>query len=334
MKIDITELEFYKKYFDVKIDTPDGFQNIGELYKKPNKKCYEIVFSNTIIKCSEDHLFQLNNNEWVKTKDIQVKDKVLSKDGISEVIQKTYIGIHDTFDLEVLHDNHRYYSNNIVSHNSGKTLLALGASMRLLDTQKDKFDKIIYIRKTVISDDQELGFLPGSLDEKMIGYLGPLYSNLEYIVLEKYKNRKESMTKEDITTEIENLMIKYGIEVMYEGHLRGTNIRNAVVIWDECLADDQILDTNLGKLSIKDIWYKYNKNEEIKLKSYNHITNKYEYKLMNSLKRKIIPKNEKMYEIKTSDGEILKVTGNHKLFVNGEYTKVKKIVKGDKLWRP
>ena len=116
---------------------------------------------------------------------------------------------------------------------SGKTILALGAAMRLLDTHKDKYDKIIYIRKTVVSDDQELGFLPGTLEEKLSGYLGPLYSNLEEIVNTKYKNRKTKLNKEETTEAIEGLIKQYNIEVKYEGHLRGDNIRNAVLIIDE-----------------------------------------------------------------------------------------------------
>lgn len=32
---------------------------------------------------------------------------------------------------------------------------------------------------------------------------------------------------------MEELTKKYNIQAMYEGHLRGGNIRNAVIIWDE-----------------------------------------------------------------------------------------------------
>lgn len=159
---------------------------------------------------------------------------------------------------------------------SGKTAIALSAAMRLLDTNKDKYDKIVYIRKTVISDDQELGFLPGSLEEKMEGYLGPLYTNLEYIVLDKYKNRKEKLDKQEVQTQIENLMIKYGIEVMYEGHLRGTNIRNAVVIWDEC-QNDTISAAKLILTRIDD------NSKVFAIGSVNQIDNKFVSKSSNAL---------------------------------------------------
>jgi len=128
------------------------------------------------------------------------------------------------------------YYNVIVSDSpagSGKTLLALSAALKLFDKSKGKYDKIVYIRKTVISDNEELGYLPGSLDEKMAGYLAPLYSNLEYIISKKYNNRKDKLTKEELDSKMEDFMTKYNIQFMYEGHLRGGNIRNALVILDE-----------------------------------------------------------------------------------------------------
>jgi len=236
MRINIIDLKHFKENFDnLKINTPDGFQEIGELYHKPKKKCYSVSFSNgDIIECSEDHLFQLQNNEWVKTKDIKENDITLDGFIVLGVIS---IGIHDTYDLEVLHENHRYYSDGIVSHNSGKTILGLSAAMKLLDTKKDKYDKIVYIRKTVVSDTEELGYLPGDLSEKMSGYLAPLYSNLEYIIDKKYNNKKNKLTKEELDAKIEDTVSKYGIQFMYEGHLRGGNIRNAVVIFDEIQND-------------------------------------------------------------------------------------------------
>ena len=232
MQINITELNRFKENFEnLKISTPDGYQEIGELYFKPNKNCYSVSFSNgDIVECSEDHLFQLADNSWIKTSNIKENDITL--DGFT-VLGVIPIGVHDTYDLEVLHENHRYYSDKIVSHNSGKTLVALSAAMKLLDTHRDKYDKIVYIRKTVISDTEELGFLKGNLDEKMAGFLAPLFSNLDFIVEKKYKNRKTKMTQEELEAKKEEMIAKYQIQSKYEGHLRGSNIRNAVIILDE-----------------------------------------------------------------------------------------------------
>jgi len=128
------------------------------------------------------------------------------------------------------------YHNVVVSDSpagSGKTLIALSAAMKLMDKNKDKYDKIVYIRKTVISDTEELGFLKGDLKEKMSGYLAPLFSNLEYIVEKKYSAKKNKLTKEELDSKLDDLVEKYQIQSKYQGHLRGDTIRNAIVILDE-----------------------------------------------------------------------------------------------------
>lgn len=117
---------------------------------------------------------------------------------------------------------------------SGKTLVTLSNAMHLLDTNRNLYDKIVYIRKTVISADEDLGYLKGDLHEKMSGFLAPLYSNLAFIVDRKYNNRKEKLSTEEMEEEINKLIERYGIVSMWEGHLRGTNIRNAILIIDEC----------------------------------------------------------------------------------------------------
>jgi len=333
MKINVRDLQFYKDNFeDIQVNTPDGYQNIGEVYHKPNKVCLSVSFSNgDIIECSVDHLFQMQNG-WVKS--IDLKEGDTSIDGF-KVLQIINIGIHDTYDLEVLHPNHRYYSENIVSHNTGKTLVALSAAMRLIDTHRDKYDKIVYIRKTVVSDSEELGFLKGSLEEKIQGFLAPLYSNLEYIIGKKYNNRKSKLTQDELNNKLDDYINKYQIQFKYEGHLRGSNIRNAIVILDECLSETQILETTKGKMSIKDICDLII-NEDIYVKSYSHKLKKYTFEKINSIKKQIIDEtDEEMYEIsfeKDGISQTIQVTGNHRLFVNNSYKYVKDIKEKDLLF--
>ncbi len=136
---------------------------------------------------------------------------------------------------------------------SGKTLLALVSAMKLKD--KGLIDKIIYVRKTIISGDKtdELGFLPGNLSEKLYGYVQPMKDNLEYLI--KIKNKKKKYwTKEEIEDAIVELENKYNIEYIYEGHLRGRTLQNkSFIIWDEAqndtLAGLKTLLTRVGENS-------------------------------------------------------------------------------------
>ena len=123
------------------IETPDGWKNIGSLVQKNNKECYNLVLENGMqLGCSSDHyvwasddIYNPFSSAWKKAEDIDVQtDLILTKPNgkpgseaeysdWQKIVAKEYIGIKDTFDLEVDSPDHRYYSNEIVSHNTGKS---------------------------------------------------------------------------------------------------------------------------------------------------------------------------------------------------------------------
>jgi len=112
---------------------------------------------------------------------------------------------------------------------TGKTLLALVSALELF--KKGKCDSITYIRKTIISGDKqdELGFLPGNLQEKLIGYLFPLKDNIEMII--KLKNKKKKRwTQEEIDEAIKNFENQFNIKYEYLGHLRGRNLSGLIIL--------------------------------------------------------------------------------------------------------
>ena len=114
---------------------------------------------------------------------------------------------------------------------TGKTLVAISTAMKLIDTYGDKYHRIVYMRKTINADDEEMGFLPGDESAKYAPYLAPLYSNLEHIISAKY-NKK--FTQEEMESKITDVMKDYQITPMFEGFLRGTNIPSgSIVIIDE-----------------------------------------------------------------------------------------------------
>lgn len=115
--IDITEL--WRNDFG-RINTPDGFQKIKQLVKK-TKNCVAVLFDNgDIIECAVDHKFESYTGEWISAED-SLNMSFLTSKTPSSVIDIKHIGIRDVYDLEVGHKNHRYYSESISSHNTGKT---------------------------------------------------------------------------------------------------------------------------------------------------------------------------------------------------------------------
>ncbi len=129
---------------------------------------------------------------------------------------------------------------------TGKNACATSAACAVMD-KDDRFDKMVYIRKTVLSSDDDVGFLPGSLEEKMAGYLAPLYNTFENIVTHKYKKSKDI----NIEEKSQELMKTYNVTPMYMGHLRGSTISNAIVIIDEIQnmskSDMQLIISRFGE---------------------------------------------------------------------------------------
>jgi phosphate starvation-inducible protein PhoH and related proteins len=98
---------------------------------------------------------------------------------------------------------------------SGKTLLAVQVSLDMYFTRQ--VNKIVITRPTVSNEDN--GYLPGSLSEKMEPWLVPIRSNMR-----KVYNKPailEKMEKEE------------NIELVSLAHFRGRTFDNAVVIVDE-----------------------------------------------------------------------------------------------------
>jgi len=106
------------------IETPQGWVEIGDLIMKRDKDCYLIrTNSGKELGGSSDHYVETTNG-WEKLEDINVQNTtVYTSSGEDDIVSKEYIGKDDTYDLEVKNNDHKYYANGIVSHNTGKTML-------------------------------------------------------------------------------------------------------------------------------------------------------------------------------------------------------------------
>jgi len=176
---------------------------------------------------------------------------------------------------------------------TGKTLIALSAAMRLIDLNKDLYKKIYYIRRTIISGtkEDELGFMPGTLEEKMSGYNTPMEDSIKKVA----QLRKRNATKEEIEEMMERTKEKYDIEYLYAGHLRGSTLDDgSVLIIDEIQNMDisgiRTLISRVGKNSIV-----------IAMGSNNQIDTKYLTQNTNALTflmEKVHSKNESNVSIK------------------------------------
>jgi phosphate starvation-inducible PhoH-like protein len=118
---------------------------------------------------------------------------------------------------------------------TGKTLFATEFGVRnyLMGT----YEKLIFTRPSV-SVDEELGFLPGTMEEKMAPWVRPIYDVLYQFISPK---------------EVQYLMEEKVIEIAPLGYMRGRTFKNCWIVADEMqnstVSQMKMLLTRLGENS-------------------------------------------------------------------------------------
>jgi ATP-dependent Clp protease ATP-binding subunit ClpC len=190
-----------KDFFDMvsneggtyQIETDSGFSNLGSLIKKKNKHSYKITLDNGFfLEASEDHylvvdfdderVVLLDNEKWVPLGSLEVGDKIKTVDGFKSVISKEYLGLNDTYDFEVKDTNHRYLSNGIVSHNTGKTAIVEGLALKIV---QKKCPRILFGKRIVALDMAALVAgtkYRGQFEERLKGIMLELEKTTDVIV--------------------------------------------------------------------------------------------------------------------------------------------------------
>jgi len=98
---------------------------------------------------------------------------------------------------------------------TGKTLLAVQTAVKLF--KEGKVDKIIVTRPAV-SVDEDLGFLPGTLEQKMAPWTRPIFD-----VLREYFDARQ----------IEGMIEEGIIEIAPLAYMRGRTFKNSFILADE-----------------------------------------------------------------------------------------------------
>ena len=122
---------------------------------------------------------------------------------------------------------------------TGKTLLALAAALKML--KSCQYENAKLARPMVELSDKTMGFLPGTVEEKIDPYFGPIYDNLEFLrSLKPEKSEKKGKNAE--TTEsnesasqraLKGWMKNKNLECFALNFLRGRSLPKGLIIIDE-----------------------------------------------------------------------------------------------------
>ena len=113
---------------------------------------------------------------------------------------------------------------------TGKTYLACARSLKYIKDQPETYKKITLIKSVNVPKDEEIGYLKGSMEEKMEMYMYPFISNFEKII-----GKKETLELRESGV-IDILPIKFAL---------GVTLDDSIIIIDEA---QQISKDNLYTL--------------------------------------------------------------------------------------
>jgi phosphate starvation-inducible PhoH-like protein len=137
---------------------------------------------------------------------------------------------------------------------SGKTFLAFGSALKYYFESKNIY-RIIIVRPTIAAgDDSDLGYLPGTLNYKMLPFLAPIVRDSAPLLLKSEVFRTNmSFNDRGSPDPLAALLTKIDIEVVPLAFIRGRTFHNSFIILDEAqnctLNDFKLFLTRVGRNS-------------------------------------------------------------------------------------
>ena len=112
---------------------------------------------------------------------------------------------------------------------TGKTLLALAAGLKKV-VDDNTYNKLL-VSRPVVPLGRDIGYLPGTKEEKLENWMEPIFDNLEFILSASGKDKKYlKKTKEK---SLKNFIESGFIQLEALTYMRGRSIPNQFIIIDE-----------------------------------------------------------------------------------------------------
>lgn len=124
------------------------------------------------------------------------------------------------FALDALCDNNIKLVSLVGKAGTGKTLLAIAAALKLT-IEDNKYERIL-ISRPVVAMGKDIGFLPGTLEEKLDPWMAPIFDSLDHL-----------FGSHGINKEWKTLINKGVIKIEALTYIRGRSIPKQLLIVDE-----------------------------------------------------------------------------------------------------
>lgn len=182
----------------------------------------------------------LEENEFIEVKCGNRKETAIHKDGlikkidIKNVFNVTPKNIAQKFALYALSAPVDEIPIVILKGSAGsaKTFLSLAAGLDATYNQnkENTYDKLLITRNNSQIHGEEFGYLPGSIEEKMMPLLSPFMDNIESLL----RNSCINESNEQIQIQIDDMFNSGVVDVCPVAYMRGRSITHSYLIVDEC----------------------------------------------------------------------------------------------------
>ncbi len=142
---------------------------------------------------------------------------------------------HFAFDL--LLNDHIAFATLIGQAGTGKTLIAIACALQKVLSKQSHYQKLL-VARPIMPLGKDIGYLPGTKDQKLNYWMQPIFDNLDYILQKEgaiqdpavhNAQRKDTPIK----AQIDYLMESGIIEIEAITYIRGRSIPNQIIIIDE-----------------------------------------------------------------------------------------------------
>jgi PhoH-like ATPase len=202
----------------VELDVPMG--QIDEMFSKGAvvPQSNDRLFDNACVMLKENERTALGR---YRKKENEIRPVKLPKNGAMGIKPRNR---EQQFALDMLLDPSIQIMTLVGLAGTGKTLLAVAAGLQ--NTVVDgKYSRLI-ISRPVVPMGRDIGYLPGTLQEKMDPWMQPIYDNLELLMMTGGGKRKTGMKYEE-------LFQQDTIRVEPLTYIRGRSLPSQYIIIDE-----------------------------------------------------------------------------------------------------
>jgi predicted ribonuclease YlaK len=154
---------------------------------------------------------------------------------------------------------------------TGKSVISLAAGLSKV-TDDSSYGKMIIARPVIPLKNSDIGFLPGTIEEKMEPWIKPLKDGIEFLMRLSSQDKRNGRSADE-------LFDQGFVEIVPLAYVRGRSIPNEFFLIDECFPGDVTVTTDVGPMSFSALHDMWSAGAKLPMAlSYNEDTGGHEYK--------------------------------------------------------